>query len=72
MHGTYDGASLIRPRMYGSSDRYKVRSKSWPAAGAGTAFSARRKLPGVGTPTGREFNTMLRFMVVVMILASLK
>jgi len=33
-----DGASLMRPRRYGSNDKYKVRSRSGPAAGAAAAI----------------------------------
>src|SRR4051812_8946290 len=35
----YDSASLIRPRMYGSSERYTTRSNSCPSTGSGTSSS---------------------------------
>jgi len=54
----------MRPRIYGSSDRYRVRSRTCPGPGSGTRPSSRRKLSAIGAPTGREFRTILRLMVL--------
>src|SRR5438093_11387719 len=56
----YDFRSSIRPRMYGSSDRYCTRNKICPALGVGMAVSSRRKLLGFGRPCGRAARTIWR------------
>ena len=51
--GTYDFASFIRPRMYGSTEKYRLRTRTWPSPGCGTSASTRAKSSGLGQPSGR-------------------
>ena len=48
--GTYDLTSFIRPRMYGSTDMYWLRTTIWPGPGVGTSVSTSRKVSSVGQP----------------------
>src|SRR6185503_2384253 len=59
----YDGPSLIRPRMYGSSERYVVRRRTSPSLSAGIGPSTVSKLSAVGMPAGRDFRRIWRFMM---------
>src|SRR3989442_5928173 len=61
----YDLPSFIRPRMYGSRERYSTPSRSWPAAGVGIAVSSRRKSVSSGFPFGRAARTTCRPRVVM-------
>ena len=56
----YDFRSSIRPRIYGSSDRYCTASRSCPEAGAGTSVSSSRKSDNCGLPFGRAARTIWR------------
>src|SRR5215470_12973548 len=58
----YDGASLMRPRMYGSSDRNIVLRRTAPSLTSGIGVSTMSKLAAVGAPTGRDFKRIWRFM----------
>src|SRR5688500_18570879 len=40
--------------MYGSTERYLLRTSTWPSPGVGTSASTRAKSSVVGQPTGRE------------------
>src|SRR6516162_10817087 len=51
--GAYDSRSSIRPRVYGSRDRYSTRSRTCPRPGVGIAVSSRRKSASRGFPSGR-------------------
>src|SRR5215475_679123 len=55
----------MRPRMYGSSERYCTSRRSCPRAGAGTAVSSRRKSVSAGFPFGRAARTICRPCVVM-------
>src|SRR5687767_1151133 len=59
----YDGPSLMRPRMYGSSERNTVCIRISPSLSAGIGTSSRRKSVGAGSPCGRLASTMRRFLV---------
>src|SRR5213594_571848 len=61
----YDFPSFIRPRIYGSRERYCTPSRSWPAAGVGIAVSSRRKSVSSGFPFGRAARTICRPRVVM-------
>src|SRR5882724_10951089 len=61
----YDFPSFIRPRIYGSRERYCAPSRSWPAAGVGIAVSSRRKSVSSGFPFGRAARTTCRPRVVM-------
>src|SRR5579859_7581164 len=50
---TYDFASLMRPRMYGSSESHSLRTSTSPSAGCGSGASSMRKFSGVTAPWGR-------------------
>src|SRR5215467_3139341 len=60
----YDGPSLMRPRMYGSSDRNIVRRRTAPSVTSGIGASTMSKLAEVGAPTGRDFRRIWRFMAM--------
>src|SRR5579862_8806306 len=47
--------------MYGSSDRYSVRSSTCPGPGCGSGRRSRRKSAATGAPCGRRARTMRRF-----------
>src|SRR6185437_2127880 len=59
--GAYEGASLILPRMYGSSDRYWVLMSTCPSPGSGTGADAIVKFPAVGLPAGRDASRICVF-----------
>ncbi len=61
--GAYDGASLIRPRIYGSSDKYRVRMSTSPSPGEGTGAGTIVKFSSVALPAGREASRTCRFPV---------
>src|SRR3984885_12522208 len=50
--------------MYGSSDRYLVRSSTCPSRGTGTGSLVKLKLPTVGRPSGRDASRTWRFSSV--------
>ena len=62
---TYDFAALIRPRMYGSTERYVFRTRIWPSPGVGTGVSTSAKSSGFGQPTGRLSRCHSRLVCVV-------
>ncbi|CAK7284966.1 hypothetical protein SGPA1_30839 [Streptomyces misionensis JCM 4497] len=68
---TYDFWALIRPRMYGSTERYVFRTSTWPSRGAGSGDSTSAKSSGFGQPTGRLSRCHSRLTVVVVIAESL-
>src|SRR5213593_402287 len=55
----------MRPRMYGSSERYCTSRRSCPLTGVGTAVSSRRKSVSSGFPFGRAARTICRPRVVM-------
>src|SRR3954466_12060487 len=50
---TYDLASLILPRMYGSSESHSLRTSTSPSPGVAMGVSTMRKFCGVTAPVGR-------------------
>jgi hypothetical protein len=44
----------MRPRIYGSTDMKRLRTRTWPSEGDGTSVRTREKLSGVGQPFGRD------------------
>ena len=58
--GTYDFASFIRPRMYGSTDTYALRTRTSPSAGSGSSTSASSKSDATGVPRGRAASRISR------------
>jgi hypothetical protein len=64
--GTYDFASFMRPRMYGSTDMYRLRTSTWPSASSGSSTVASWKFSAVGQPCGREARRISRVEVVGM------
>ncbi len=50
---TYDFTSFIRPRMYGSTEKCRLRTRMRPSPGAETGASRRAKSSGAGQPCGR-------------------
>ena len=60
--GTYDFTSFIRPRMYGSTDMNRLRTRTSPSASSGCSPSVSAKLAAVGQPEGREARTIWRGM----------
>src|SRR3954470_878600 len=61
--GTYERASFMRPRMYGSTDIHSLRRSSSPSPGSGTSASARRKSLSRGSPRGRRASWISRLAV---------
>src|ERR1700736_3760973 len=59
-----DDAALIRPRMYGSIERYRVRTSSCPLVGTGMRPVSTRKLSSVGAPAGRDAKTMRQYALI--------
>src|SRR6266566_4021661 len=57
----YERASLIRPRWYGSTEAYKVRTSASPIWGEPISTSSSAKSDSCGTPTGRAAKVMRRF-----------
>src|SRR5665647_437501 len=51
--GTYDLASRMRPRMYGSTEMKRLWTRTWPGPGSGTATSTTAKSLCLGSPRGR-------------------
>src|SRR5580698_1682147 len=47
--------------MYGSSDRYLVRSSTCPSRGAGRGSLVKLKLSAAGRPAGRDASRTCRF-----------
>ena len=66
--GTYDFASFIRPRMYGSTDMNAFRISTSPSAGSGTSTSTSAKSVGCGTPRGRAARWISRLVGMEVIL----
>src|SRR5579884_1378881 len=58
--GTYDFASFIRPRMYGSTDIIVLRTRTSPSPGGATLAVASAKLASVGSPDGRDARRISR------------
>ena len=58
--GAYDLRSLMRPRMYGSTDIQRLRTSTWPAPGSGTGTASTLKSLAFGMPTGRAASTICR------------
>ena len=46
--------------MYGSTDRYSLRTRISPSPGSGTGTSASSKFSGRGSPSGREASLISR------------
>ena len=63
--GTYDLASFIRPRMYGSTDRTSLRTSTCPGPGSGNSRSTRRKCSALGVPLGRAARWNSRAVLVI-------
>src|SRR5277367_2654322 len=55
---------LIRPRMYGSTERYMARTSSSPSFKSGMGISASVKFDSLGRPVGREARRNCRFVIV--------
>src|ERR1700747_2358785 len=51
--------------MYGSSDRYLVRSSTCPSRGTGRGSVVKVKFPAVGRPAGRDASRTCRFSSVM-------
>src|SRR3981189_1205480 len=58
------GVALIRPRMYGSIERYRVRTSTCPLVGTGIRPVSTRKLSSVGAPAGRDAKTMRQYALI--------
>src|SRR5918993_4947750 len=55
----------MRPRMYGSSDRYECFTSTWPSASAGISVAMILKLSAEASPIGRDDSrTCLLVMMV--------
>src|SRR5438876_8745477 len=53
----------MRPRMYGSTDMYVLRTSTWPSEGAGSSTRASEKLSADGQPLGREASRISRDVI---------
>src|SRR5690348_7314801 len=60
--GAYDFASLIRPRMYGSSDSQWLRTSTSPSCGVPSGTSTIRKSASLTAPVGLLANSTWRFV----------
>jgi hypothetical protein len=56
----YEAASLIQPRIAGSSDTYSTSTRISPSPGSPTGSSVRFQSSSVGGPTGRLARRMAR------------
>src|ERR1700723_348231 len=52
----------MRPRIYGSTERYKARARNSPSLSAGIGLSIILKLASVGSPVGRDSRTNCRLV----------
>ena len=57
----YERASLMRPRMYGSSESHCERTSTSPGPGVGTSDSTSAKSESRGNPFGRAASAICRF-----------
>src|SRR5208337_2411627 len=61
--GTYDFPLFMRPRMYGSTDRKRLRTSTCPSWGGASSICAKVKSVAVGIPRGREAKRTSRLAV---------
>src|SRR5271155_1010029 len=52
----------MRPRMYGSTERYSARARNSPSFSAGIGVSISLKFASVGSPVGRDSRTNCRLV----------
>ncbi len=62
--GTYDFASFMRPRMYGSTETNALRISTSPSPGSRSSTSASSKSDGTGTPRGRAARRISLLVVI--------
>ncbi len=62
--GTYDFASFMRPRMYGSTDISVFFTSTSPSPGGPTSAVASAKFASVGSPCGRDASRISRDRIV--------
>ena len=62
---TYDSASFIRPRMYGSTERNSLATRTWSGSRSGRSTVTVRKSSGTGHPCGRRTSWTWVLVVVI-------
>ena len=60
----YD-SSLMRMRMYGSTEKNSVRARNVPSCSGGSGRSTSLKSDSCGTPSGLAARTIIRFRMAM-------